>query len=49
MIHRCWRKGQVKPVQIEVLLFAGSIEDKIWNAVQTKQKLNDLFMSIKGV
>lgn len=49
MIHRCWRKGQNKPVQIEVLLFAGSIEDKIWNAVQTKQKLNDLFMSIKGV
>ena len=40
--------GQTEPVQIDVLIFGGSIEDKIWEAVQRKQKFADLFMAIKG-
>ena len=48
MLHRVWRMGQTEPVQIDVLVFGGSIEDKIWEAVQRKQKFADLFMAIKG-
>lgn len=49
MLHRLWRMGQTKPVNVKILLFDGSIENKIWEAVKNKQKLADLFMSIKGV
>lgn len=48
MLHRVWRKGQDKPVVIQILLFEGSIETTIWNTVKTKKQLSDLFMSIKG-
>ena len=48
MLHRVWRKGQAKPVTIDVLLFENSIETTIWNTVKTKKHLSDLFMSIKG-
>ena len=49
MIHRVWRIGQEKPVQINILLFNQTCEENIWNAVRNKQKMSDLFMSIKGV
>lgn len=48
MLHRIWRRGQEKDCNIDVLIFDGSIEDKIWNTVQNKKRLADLFMSIKG-
>lgn len=48
MIHRVWRMGQTENVQIDVLTFKDTIETKIWNAVKNKEKLADLFMSIKG-
>ena len=47
MIHRVWRMGQDKPVQIDVLTFGGTVETKVWNAVQNKQKFAELFMAIK--
>lgn len=47
MFHRIWRTGQTEQVEIDVLLFNNSIEMKIWNAVQNKEKLADLFMLIK--
>lgn len=48
MLHRLWRMGQTKPVNVNVLLFDGSVENKIWDIVKNKQKLADLFMAIKG-
>lgn len=48
MLHRVWRMGQTETVQIDVLLFKDTIETKIWKAVQQKQSLSELFMSIKG-
>lgn len=48
MIHRIWRMGQTQDVRIQILLFDKTIENKIWNAVKNKEKLADLFMSIKG-
>ena len=39
--------GQDKPVQIDVLTFGGTVETKVWNAVQNKQKFAELFMAIK--
>lgn len=48
MIHRVWRTGQLDNVVIDILLFEGSIENKIWASVSTKQSLADLFMSVKG-
>lgn len=49
MLHRVWRMGQEKEVEIIVLLFENTIETKIWEAVQNKQKFAELFMAIKGV
>ncbi len=49
MIHRIWRMGQTENVEIDVLTFKDTIETKIWNTVRNKEKLADLFMSIKGV
>lgn len=49
MIHRAWRMGQTEPVQIDILTFKDTIETKIWSAVSHKERLADLFMSIKGV
>lgn len=48
MLHRVWRMGQKENVAIDVLIFKDTIETKIWNAVKNKEKLADLFMSIKG-
>lgn len=48
MLHRVWRIGQTKKVNIDVLLFENTVETKIWCTVQNKEKLADLFMSIKG-
>ena len=48
MIHRIWRMGQKNQCKITILLFDGSVENKIWNAVKNKQELSELFMAIKG-
>ncbi len=49
MLHRVWRMGQTKPVQIDILIFNNTVESNIWAAVSNKEKLADLFMSIKGM
>jgi hypothetical protein len=49
MLHRVWRMGQDEDVQIDILTFKDTVETKIWNTVRNKEKLADLFMSIKGV
>lgn len=49
MLHRVWRMGQDKNVQIDILTFKDTIETQIWNTVRRKEKFADLFMSIKGV
>ena len=48
MLHRVWRMGQNEAVRINILTFAGTVETKIWNAVKTKQKFADLFMSLRS-
>lgn len=48
MMHRIWRMGQTESVQIDVLIFKNTIEEKIWRTVQNKEKLANLFMAIKG-
>ena len=48
MLHRIYRMGQSEDVQIDILLHKDTIEMKIWNAVKNKERLADLFMSIKG-
>ena len=48
MLHRVWRQGQEKQTDIKILLFNNTIETTIWNAVNTKKKLADLFMMAKG-
>lgn len=49
MLHRVWRMGQHNPVQIDILIFDNTVESNIWSAVSNKEKLADLFMSIKGM
>ena len=49
MLHRVWRMGQTEQVNIDILIFKDTIETKIWHTVRNKEKLADLFMSIKGV
>lgn len=48
MLHRIWRLGQTDDVQIDILVHKNTVESKIWHAVQNKEKLAQLFMSIKG-
>lgn len=48
MLHRVWRMGQNESVRIDILTFGGTVETKIWNAVKTKQKFADLFMSLRS-
>ena len=48
MLHRVWRKGQENEVNIDVLLFKGSIESTIWKTVQAKQTFSDLFYAIRN-
>lgn len=47
MIHRCWRLGQKRATRIIVLEHKDTVEKQIWLAVQGKQKMHDLYMSIK--
>lgn len=49
MLHRIWRMGQTDNVNVDVLIHKDTVETKIWNTVQNKEKFADLFMSIKGV
>lgn len=48
MIHRCWRIGQKNKCTVNILIMRNSIEEKIWNVVKGKQKVHDLYMSIKS-
>lgn len=48
MLHRIWRIGQTEDVIIDILTFEDTIESKIWNTVKNKEKLADLFMSLKN-
>lgn len=48
MLHRVWRMGQNENVSIKILIFKDTVETKIWNTVRNKERLADLFMSIKG-
>ena len=48
MLHRVWRMGQNEAVRIDILTFGGTVETKIWDAVKTKQKFADLFMSLRS-
>lgn len=47
MLHRIYRLGQEKDLQIDILIAEGTVEEKIWKAVNHKQTLSDLFYSIK--
>lgn len=47
MIHRCWRMGQKVPVKIIILEHKDTVEKQVWAAVSGKQKIHDLYMSIK--
>lgn len=47
MIHRCWRLGQKRTTRIIVLEHKDTVEKQIWLAVQTKQSMHDMYMSIK--
>jgi hypothetical protein len=47
MIHRCWRLGQKRETRIIVLQHKDTVEEQIWNAVQTKQSIHSMYMSIK--
>lgn len=47
MIHRCWRLGQKRDTKIIILQHKDTVEKQIWQAVAQKQKIHDLYMSIK--
>lgn len=47
MIHRCWRLGQKTATQIIILQHKDTVEKQIWDAVRGKQKMHDMYMSIK--
>ena len=49
MLHRIWRMGQTDDVKVDVLIHKDTVETKIWDTVQNKEKFADLFMAIKGV
>lgn len=49
MLHRIWRMGQTDDVRVDVLVHKDTVETKIWNAIQNKEKFASLFMAIKGV
>jgi SNF2 family DNA or RNA helicase len=48
MLHRVWRMGQDKQVDITILIFKATVETDIWNTVKNKETMADLFMRIKG-
>ncbi len=47
MIHRCWRLGQKRATRVIVLEHKDTVEKQIWLAVQTKQNVHNMYMSIK--
>lgn len=47
MIHRVWRLGQKTATKIIVMRHKDTVEKQIWAAVTEKQKVHDLYMSIK--
>lgn len=47
MIHRCWRLGQKRETRVIVLEHKDTVEKQIWLAVQTKQNVHNMYMSIK--
>lgn len=49
MLHRIWRIGQTDDVKVDVLIHKDTVETKIWNAIQNKEKFANLFMAIKGI
>lgn len=49
MIHRLWRLGQLRNTRVIILQHSGTVEQPIWAAVQIKQNMHDLYMSIKRV
>lgn len=48
MIHRAWRTGQPDPVDVYILTYKGSVEEKIWKSVKEKKAIGDLLYSIKS-
>ena len=48
MLHRIWRLGQKEQCDIDVLVFAKTVDEDIWDTVHNKEILADLFMKIKG-
>lgn len=47
MIHRLWRLGQKSKTRVVIMRHKDTVEKQIWQAVTTKQKIHDLYMSIK--
>ena len=46
MYHRIYRIGQKELVNIDILIYKGTIEQNIWSAVKGKHTLSTLFFSI---
>lgn len=46
MAARIYRTGQTKKVMYYILMSAGTIESKIWNAIRTKQSVNDFIKEV---
>lgn len=51
LIHRCWRRGQIKPCNVTFLINDPGdkhhVEEKIWKSLRTKQSIHDTLMAIK--
>lgn len=47
MYHRIYRIGQKLSINIDILIYKGTIEQNIWNAVKGKHTLSKLFFSIE--
>lgn len=46
MYHRIYRIGQTADINIDILIYKGTIEQNIWTAVKCKHTLSTLFFSI---
>ena len=50
-MHRCWRRGQTTPCEVEFLVNDPGdkykVEYKIWQSLQKKQSVHDTLMAIK--
>lgn len=47
MMRRVHRIGQTEPVSVKILIAKGTVETQVWEAVQNKQTLSDMFYAIK--